>query len=70
MRGSHFLPHEVNVQIQRPVCPKCHTHMMLTRIMPTRVGYDMRTFECPQCDHVHEIMVANDAFGSPFSPTA
>jgi DNA polymerase III alpha subunit (gram-positive type) len=67
MRESHF---EVNVQIQRPVCPKCHIHMMLTRIMPARVGYDMRTFECPQCDHVHEIMVANDAFGSPFSPTA
>lgn len=71
MRESHALPYDVNVQIQRPFCPVCHTHMVLARITPARVGYDMRTFECPQCEYVHEIMVANDAFGGPFlSPTA
>ena len=37
--------------------------MMLARIMPARVGFDFRTFECPQCDHVHEVMVATEAFG-------
>jgi hypothetical protein len=37
--------------------------MMLARIMPARMGFDLRTFECPKCDHVHEMMVENDAFG-------
>jgi hypothetical protein len=25
--------------------------MVLTRIEPDSPGYDMRTFECPNCDH-------------------
>jgi uncharacterized protein (UPF0212 family) len=62
MRESHSLPYDVNVEIQRPACPMCRTHMMLARITPPRVDYDMRTFECPQCEYVHEVMVANDAF--------
>jgi hypothetical protein len=37
--------------------------MMLARIMPARPGFDLRTFECPKCDDVHEVMVANQAFG-------
>jgi len=44
--------------------------MMLARIMPARLGFDFRTFECPKCNYVHEVMVATDAFGSPFPPTA
>jgi uncharacterized protein (UPF0212 family) len=62
MRESHSLPYDVNVEIQPPACPMCRTHMMLARITPPRVDYDMRTFECPQCEYVHEVMVANDAF--------
>ena len=63
MPESHSLLDRVNIQIQRPVCPKCSAHMMLARIMPARLGFDFRTFECPKCDHVHEVMVANAAFG-------
>ena len=44
--------------------------MMLARIMPARLGFDLRTFECPKCNYIHEAMVATDTFGSPFSPTA
>jgi uncharacterized protein (UPF0212 family) len=58
MPESHPLPDYINVQIQRPACPRCHTHMMLARIMPARIGFDIRTFECPRCDHVYEVMVA------------
>jgi transposase-like protein len=57
------LPYHVNLHIQRPACPKCRAHTMLARIMPARMGFDLRTFECPKCDHVHEVMVENDAFG-------
>ena len=70
MLEAHSLPDRVNIQIRRPVCPKCSAHMMLARIMPARLGFDFRTFECPKCNYVHEVMFATDAFGSPFSPTA
>jgi uncharacterized protein (UPF0212 family) len=58
MPESHPLPDYISVQIRRPACPRCHTHMMLARIMPARMGFDIRMFECPKCDHVYEVMVA------------
>jgi hypothetical protein len=42
--------------------------MMLARITPLRVGFDTHTFECPKCDHVHEVIVETDAFGVNFTP--
>jgi hypothetical protein len=27
---------------------------MLARITPGPSGFDIRTFECPTCDHVHQ----------------
>jgi transposase-like protein len=62
MPDRRALPHQVNIHTHRPACPKCHAYMMLARIMPARPGYDRRTFECPQCDHLHEVMVETDAF--------
>jgi RNase P subunit RPR2 len=59
------LPGHINVQIRRRACPKCNAHMMLSHIMPASMGFDLRTFECPECDHVHEVMVQTDAFGRP-----
>ena len=41
----------------RPPCPKCKTMMMLARITPGSAGFDIRTFECPECDHVHQRVV-------------
>jgi hypothetical protein len=31
--------------------------MMLARIEPHTPGYDMRTFECPACDHSQSTVV-------------
>ncbi|WP_245301982.1 hypothetical protein [Bradyrhizobium sp. LTSP885] len=41
----------------RPPCAKCETRMMLARITPGPSGFDIRTFECPACDHVHQMTV-------------
>jgi hypothetical protein len=70
MQKSYFLPYNVNLLIHRPACPKCRAHMILARIMPARVGFDIRTFECPKCDLLKEMMVETDAFGQSFTPTA
>ena len=34
--------------------------MMLARVVPGRLRFDLRTFECVKCDHVEKVMVAND----------
>jgi RNase P subunit RPR2 len=70
MRKSDFLPHNVSTQIHRPACPKCRALMMLARIMPARMGFDFRTFECPECEHIYEVLVATEAFGRSFTPPA
>jgi hypothetical protein len=36
--------------ITRPLCPKCGTKMMLSRIEPDSPGREQHTFECPACD--------------------
>jgi hypothetical protein len=43
--------------IPRPPCPACQTTTMLARITPGPAGFDIRTFECPACDHVHQCVV-------------
>jgi hypothetical protein len=43
--------------IERPHCPKCHGRMMLARIEPSPDGSDLRTFECPKCEHVQKVLV-------------
>lgn len=37
---------------------------MLSRIMPGRVKFDVRTFECVKCDHVEKAHVAVDPIQS------
>jgi hypothetical protein len=38
--------------------------MSLARIMPGPPGYDLRRFECDNCNHVHEERVVNDPMKS------
>jgi hypothetical protein len=38
---------------------------MLARITPGPNGFDIRTFECPVCDHVHQMVVELDPMKSP-----
>jgi len=43
--------------IDRPRCPKCPGRMSLARIEPGPAHSDLRTFECPECAHVHRVLV-------------
>lgn len=43
--------------IERPRCPKCQGRMMLARLAPgPSSGSELRTFECPKCDHVLQVL--------------
>jgi hypothetical protein len=46
--------------IQELHCPQCRTRMMLARISPGPTGFELRTFDCPKCDHVEKIAIASD----------
>jgi predicted RNA-binding Zn-ribbon protein involved in translation (DUF1610 family) len=48
---SSNLTHASSRAVARPPCPKCGTTMVLARVDPHTTGYDIRTFECPDCDH-------------------
>jgi hypothetical protein len=37
---------------------------MLARIVPGRLNFDLRTFECAKCDHVEKIVIATDPMKS------
>jgi DNA polymerase III alpha subunit (gram-positive type) len=41
----------------RPDCPKCTAQMYLARIQPEKPGFDLRTFDCPRCQHVESTVV-------------
>jgi hypothetical protein len=43
--------------ILRPRCPARQTRTMLARITPGRSGFDIRTFERPACDYIHQRVV-------------
>jgi hypothetical protein len=53
--------------IQPPRCPNCQTRMMLARIAPGPPEFDLRTFECGKCEHVHKETVATDPMKSSLS---
>ena len=46
--------------IERPVCKKCGTRMMLARISPEGDGFETHLFECPKCERIHVERVASD----------
>jgi hypothetical protein len=50
--------------IERPRCPKCQSRMSLTRISHGPKGFDVRSFECGQCDDVHIATIATDPMKS------
>jgi rubredoxin len=55
---SVVLPPDVRDDIMsafyRPPCPKCKTKTMLARNTQGPLGFDIRTFKCPACDHVYQ----------------
>jgi hypothetical protein len=47
------------ITFYRSPCPKCKAMMLLARITPSPSSdFDIRIFECPACDRVHERAVA------------
>jgi hypothetical protein len=52
------------IAVESDPCPKCQGPMMLARIMPGRLKFDLRTFECVSCDHVEKTLVAADPISS------
>jgi hypothetical protein len=67
MPDSHYHSEPSLLPIERPVCPMCKGRMMLARIEPGPGHSDLRTFECPKCEHVLRTMVEDpiksDALG-------
>ncbi len=41
----------------RPPCPRCGAQMSLARIEPEKPGHNLKTFECPQCEHSETVVV-------------
>jgi hypothetical protein len=41
----------------QPSCPTCASKTMLARVAHGFSGFDIRTFECPVCDHIHQIVI-------------
>jgi hypothetical protein len=49
------------VAIQAHPCPKCLGPMVLTHIKPSQIGYESRTFQGVNCDHVDKVITATEA---------
>ena len=44
------------ITIQPHPCPKCLGPMVLTRINPSRIGFELRTFQGVNCDHTDKVI--------------
>jgi hypothetical protein len=44
------------IAIQSHPCPKCLGPMFLTHIKPSRIGFELRTFQGVNCDHVDKVV--------------
>jgi hypothetical protein len=43
-------------EIESHPCAKCLAPMVLTRVSTARLSFDVRTFECFNCDNVEKVM--------------
>ena len=44
------------IAIQSHPCPKCRAPMVLTQIKPSRIGFELRTFQGVNCNHVDRVV--------------
>ena len=49
------------IAVQPHTCPKCLGPMILTRIKPARIGFEMRTFQGVNCHHVDRVVIETDS---------
>ena len=52
-------------EIESHPCAKCQAPMVLTRINTARLAFDVRTFECFNCNNVDKVMTETKRV-SPF----
>jgi hypothetical protein len=45
-------------------CPKCRARMTLAGTSPGPTGFELRSFGCPECDHVEQIAISSDPMKS------
>ncbi len=46
--------------IQKLRCPKCRARMKLAGTSPGPTGFELRRFNCSECDHVEQIAIPSD----------
>src|SRR6266481_2185551 len=46
--------------IQQLRCPKCRARMKLARTSPGPTGFELKRFDCSECDRVEQIAVPSD----------
>jgi hypothetical protein len=56
----------VSGKIESHPCAKCQAPMVLTRVNTARLAYDVRTFECFNCDNVDKVMTETKRGSSAF----
>ena len=49
------------IAVQPHLCPKCLGPMILTRIKPSRLGFEIRTFQGVNCHHVDKVVTETDS---------
>jgi hypothetical protein len=49
------------IAVQPRVCPKCLGPMVLTHVKPVGIGFEYRTFQGVNCDHIHKIVTATES---------
>jgi hypothetical protein len=61
MPSLAVLFHPSSVAIKPHPCPKCCGPMALTHIKPSRIGFERRTFQGVNCDHVDRLVTECDS---------
>lgn len=64
MDGSKSTVAASPIVVESDPCPKCQGSMLLARINPGRLNFDLRSFECVKCGHVEKTLVATDPIRS------
>jgi DNA-directed RNA polymerase subunit M/transcription elongation factor TFIIS len=52
--------------IERLLCPRCGTQLILSRVEPDEPGFDLRTFQCPKCQHSESFVVKEVQLAASF----
>jgi hypothetical protein len=51
----------VRIADQSHTCPKCLGPMVLSHIKPSHIGFELRTFQGVNCNHVDKVVTETDS---------